>query len=103
MNLTCIIFGTAFAAAGVLFALGKLHPALSAWKNMAEEEKDTSNIVPLCRNIGEMMLLFGIVFLLNGFWPSFQGRWFNGAMIAWLLAAGLEVRLIGKSKRYKKQ
>ena len=103
MNLTCIIFGTAFAAVGVLFAFGKLHSHLSAWKNMSQEEKDKINIVLLCRNIGEVILLSGIIFLLNGFSPSFQEHWFTGAMIAWLIVAGLDVWFISKSKRYKKQ
>ena len=102
MNITCIIFGTAFVIVGVLFALGKVHPRLSAWKNMSQEEKEKINIIPLCRNIGEVILLSGIIFLLNGFLISFQEHWFTGAMIAWLIFAGLDVWFIGKSKRYKK-
>ena len=101
MNVICIIFGMIFAAAGVLFAFGKLHPHLSAWKNMAQEEKDKINIVLLCRNIGEVILLSGIIFLLNGFLPSFREHWFTVAMIAWLIIAGLDVWFISKSKRYK--
>ena len=103
MDLTCIIFGIAFSVAGVLFACGKLHPHLSAWVHMTQEEKEQINIVPLCRNIGEMILLSGIIFCLNGLWPSFQAHWFTGAMIAWLLVAGLDVWFISKSSRYKKQ
>ena len=102
MNITCIIFGTLFAVAGLLFTTGKLLPYISAWKYMPQEEKDKINVIPLCRNVGEVILLSGIIFLLKGFWPSFQDHWFTGAMIAWLIVAGLDVWFISKSKRYKK-
>ena len=102
MNLTCIFFGSMFSLVGVLFAAGKLHLYLSAWKHMPQAEKDTVNIIPLCRNIGEIILLSGIIFLLNGFFPAMQEHWFAGAMIAWLVAAGLDLWFISKSRRFRR-
>ena len=102
MDLTGIIFGTMFTVIGFLFAIGKLHPYIAAWKNMSPEEKAKIDILPLCRNIGEMILLSGVIFLLKGFFPAFQDHWFTAAMIAWLLVAGLDVYFIGKSGRYQK-
>ena len=63
---------------------------LSAWKNMPQPEKDKIKIRPLCRNIGEVIALNGIIFLLKGFWSGFSDHWFVGAMIAWLVVAGFD-------------
>lgn len=52
MDFTCIFFGMLFCAAGFVFACGKGHIYLSAWKNMPQAEKNKIKIVPLCRNIG---------------------------------------------------
>ena len=100
MNAVCILFGTLFSAAGVLFATGKLHRYLAAWKQMPQEEKEKIRIEPLCRNIGEVIALSGVIFLMKGFWPGFQDHWFVGAMIAWLIVAGFDVFYIEKSNRY---
>ena len=101
MNGTCIFFGAMFAAAGVLFALGKIHPHLAAWKRMPEEEKQKINILPLCRNIGTMIFLSGLCFLIYGFFPALPKAWFSGAMVIWLIAAGLDVCFISKSSRFE--
>ena len=58
-------------------------------------------ISPLCRNIGEVIALNGIIFLLKGFWSGFSDHRFVGAMIAWLCLAGFDVWYIGKRKRYQ--
>ena len=102
-NFTCIFFGILFIIAGLVFFFGKAHIHLSAWKNMPQEEKDKINIVPLCRNIGEVILLCGIIFLMKGLWLDFSNHWFVGTMIAWLIVAGLDVWYISKSKRYQKK
>ena len=102
MDFSAIFFGLLFTVGGALFAAGKVHPYLSAWKNMPPEEQEQIQIEPLCRNIGEIILLSGIIFLLDGLWPPFRNHWFTGAMIAWLLVAGADVYFISKSSRYKK-
>lgn len=102
MNFACIFFGAVFSVVGILFAAGKLHPYLSAWKHMSPKEKEKINIVPLCHNIGEIILLSGIIFLLKGIFPSFQEHWFTASMIAWLIVAGLDLCFISKSSKFKK-
>lgn len=101
MDFTSIVFGLLFTAAGALFAMGKLHERIAAWKNMPEEEKAGIRIVPLCRNIGEMIGLSGLIFLAKGFWPGFSNHWFVAAMIAWLVVAGFDLYYIEKSHKYE--
>ena len=101
MDYTCIFFGVLFTIAGFVFACGKGHIHLSAWKNMPQEEKEKIKIIPLCRNIGEVIMLNGIIFLIKGFWAGFSNHWFVGAMIAWLIVAVLYIWCIGKSDRYR--
>lgn len=100
MNFTCVFFGVVFIAAGILFALGKGHIHLAAWKTMPQQEKDKIRIQPLCRNIGEMMILSGVIFLLKGLWAGFENPWFVVSMILWLFIAGFDVWYITKSDRY---
>ena len=101
LNIAGIFFGILFIVGGLLFAAGKVHKRLSDWKQMPEDEKEKINIGPLCRNIGEVILLSGILFLMDGVWPDFQEHWFTGAMVAWLVVAGLDVWFISRSSRYK--
>ena len=100
MDYTCMFFGILFTAAGLLFACGKGHTHLSAWKAMPQEEKDKIRIGPLCRNIGAMIFLSGSIFLAKGAWPGSESRWFVCAMIVWLITAGFDVWYITKSGRY---
>ena len=103
MDFTCIFFGVLFTIAGFLFVCGKGYIHLSAWKNMPQEEKDKIKIIPLCRNIGEVIALNGIIFLMKGLWSGFSNHWFVCAMTAWLIVAGFDVWYIGKSNRYRNQ
>ena len=81
MDFTCIFFGFLFTFAGLWFAFGKGYLHLSLWKNMPQKEKDKLRIVPLCRNIGGIITLNGIIFLVKGFLPLFSNHWFVSAMI----------------------
>ena len=103
MNWSSIFFGLLFTAVGILFFFGKVHPHLSAWQQLPQEEKDALNMVPLCRNIGEVIALSGIIFLMNGLWRGFRTHWFTGSMIAWLVVAGLDVWYLSKSPRFNKK
>lgn len=100
MDFVCIFFGLLFTVSGFVFACGKGHIHLSAWKNMPEEEKEKIKIGPLCRNIGEVIALSGIIFLMKGLWSGFANHWFVVCMIAWLIVAGVDVWYISKSSRY---
>lgn len=101
MDFICVFLGILFTIVGFLFFFGKAHIHLSAWKNMPQEEKKQIQIVPLCRNIGGVIILCGIIFLLKGLWVEFSNHWFMGSMVAWLVIAGLDVWYITKSQRYK--
>ena len=101
MDFICAFFGILFTIVGFLFFFGKAHIHLSAWKNMSQEEKDQIKILPLCRNIGKVIILSGIIFLLKGLWVDFSNHWFMGSMLAWLVVAGLDVWYMTKSQRYK--
>ena len=103
MDYTCTFFGVLFTIAGFVFACGKGHIHLSAWKNMPQEEKEKIKIVPLCRNIVEVIARTGINFLSMGLWSGFADHWFVAAMIAWLMIAGFDVWYIEKSNRYRKK
>ena len=100
MDFTCIFFGILFCVVGFAFACEKGHIHLSAWKNMPQEEREKIKIVPLCRNIGEIIALNGIIFLMKGLWSGFSNHRFVCAMIAWMIVAGFDVWYILKSNRY---
>lgn len=103
IDFTCVVLGFMFFAFGIAFALGKVHTHLSVWKTMQQEEKDKIKIIPLCRNIGEVIMLNGLIFLLKGLWKDYDNYWFTLTMVAWLVVAGFDVWNISKSKRYQKK
>lgn len=98
MNITCAVFGALFIIIGILFSLGKLHIYLNAWKKMLPEEKEKIRIKALCHNIGGMIVLCGLLFLLGCVFTTA----FTWSMIVWLVLAGLDVLYIGKSNRYSR-
>ena len=95
MNFTCLILGILFASAGVFFYSGRAVNHITAWK------KRNIRIGPLCRNVGTMIFISGIIFILSGLWKAFRGDVFLWSMIAWLILSGLDVYWIGKSGRYQ--
>ncbi len=100
MDYVCIFFGAVFLIAGVTFACGKGRVYSYALKNMKREEKEKIKITPLCRNVGAIIALSGIIFLVKGFWSGFLNRWFVYTIVLWLIAAGIDVYYISKSSRY---
>lgn len=102
MHFTSIVLGVVFTIAGFLFACGKLHIHLSNWKNMPDEEKEKIDIVPLCHNVGAIITLSGLIFLLKGLWADFTGSWFTITMVVWFIVAALDLLYIEKSRRYQK-
>lgn len=101
MDYTCIFLGMFFIAAGILFAFGKGHIHISAWKNMSQDEKNKIKIKPLVRNIGTVIMTSGVIFLMKGLWTEFSKSWFVYSIVTWLILAGLDVCYISKSKRYR--
>lgn len=100
MNITSICFGLVFLIGGIIFFLGRGHIKLSAWKAMSDKEKSQINIKPLCRNIGGMIMICGVIFIVSGLWGRFQDKFFIWSMVIWLIVAGVDVYFIGKSQRY---
>ena len=100
MNITCIVLGTVLLIIGFLFFVGKAHEHIEGYKRMSEEEKSEIKIIPLCRNIGIVIGIAGIGFLIAGIVPIFSDKIFIWYMILWFIGTGLDVRYISKSKRY---
>lgn len=73
---------------------------IAAWRQMSEAEKNAVDIVPLCRNIGGMIMLCGLIFLAAGVSEGFLRHAFVWAMIVWMLLSGFDVWYIEKSGRY---
>lgn len=96
MNFTCIFFGLVFVLAGIWFSFGKGYLHISSWKNMPSEEKEKIDIRALSRNVGAMISLCGVIFLIGGIFVSI----FLWSMIAWLIIAGIDVYIISKTERY---
>ncbi|MCD8381981.1 MAG: DUF3784 domain-containing protein [Clostridiales bacterium] len=103
MDYICLFLGVLFAVTGIVFAFGKAYNYLSAWKKMPEAEKEKIKIEPLCRNIGVMIVLNGIIFILKGVCAGFSDTVFTWAVIVWMILAGIDVFYISKSSRYKNQ
>lgn len=100
MNITCVVFGTVFLIIGFMFFIGKVHEHIDGYKKMSEEEKAAIKIIPLCRNVGVVIGLAGIGFVIAGFVSVFADKIFVWYMIAWFIGAGLDIRYISKSSRF---
>ena len=70
---------------------------------MPKEDKDKINIKNLCINIGVIISISGIIFILGGFIKPFRENYFAICMIIWLIGAGFDVYYISKSHRYIKK
>ncbi len=101
MDLTCVAFGLIFIVAGFVFFIGKGHEHLSAWKQMPAAEKAKIHIKPLYRNVGFMIALCGVIFLISGLSAMFKQNFFIWAMIIWFVACGVDFFHIAKSPRYQ--
>ena len=96
-----MIFGILFIAAGTMFFIGKAHEHIESYSRMPEAEKANIKIKPLCRNVGIVIGLAGVGFLIAGLDPIFASKIFIWYMIAWFVGAGFDARFISKSNRYK--
>ncbi len=103
INGTCLIFGILFLVAGIVFFVGRFHIHMKFWKNMPEEEKETIRIKPLCRNIGLMIMVCAVIFLVSGFWDVYKEHFFMWSMLAWMALCFADLFYIDKSKRYQVQ
>lgn len=60
MEYIYIFLGVLFIIAGLAFFFGRTHIQLFAWENMPEQGR--GRIMPLCRCIGEVIVLSGLIF-----------------------------------------
>ena len=65
--------GVLFIIAGLAFFFGRTHIQLFAWENMPEQGR--GRIMPLCRCVGEVIVLSGLIFLMKGLWAGFSEHW----------------------------
>ncbi len=105
MDITCILIGLLFMLFGFLFSRGKIHIHLNAWKQMTHEEQSKIRIKLLCLNIGEVIILNGLIFFFKGIGGDFASQWFNIAIVIWMVIAAFDVWYISKNikKYYGKQ
>ena len=103
MDYVCIALGILFMVGGIIFAFGKIYQHIPAWQKTPDEEKSKIRIKPLCQNIGGMMTLNGIIFVLKGCCAGFSDQMFSVEIIIWLVIAGFDVYYISKSSRYINQ
>ena len=76
--------GVLFIIAGLAFFFGRTHIQLFAWENMPEQGR--GRIMPLCRCMGEVIVLSGLIFLMKGLWAGFWEHWLAGSIAAWTSA-----------------
>ena len=103
MNVASVFLGILFVMLGVLCFSGVILNYLNPWKALPKEEKDKIRIKPLCRNAGELITLFGVLFLIVGLWSGFQQHSFAITMIAWLVIAIFDILYVIKSSHYHKK
>ncbi len=96
MYFTCIAFGVFFILAGIAIALGLVHTHLKGWKETPEEEKANIRIGALCRNVGFMIALAGIVIFVAGVNQFFRENLFVWLMIAWIILCIIDIWLMGR-------
>lgn len=97
MEYIYIFLGVLFIIAGLAFFFGRTHIQLFAWENMPEQGR--GRIMPLCRCVGEVIVLSGLIFLMKGLWAGFSEHWLAGSIAAWLAAAGLDVWYTAGNRR----
>ncbi len=102
MKVICVVSGILFFLLGLLLFIGKLHPHLDLWKKLSKEDQEKIRIIPLCRNMGAMICLCGLIFFVSGmFWTAGMSRIFIWLMIAWFVLSGIDVYWIQTSNRYQ--
>ena len=96
MNLYCIIFGTLFITAGIVFFTGFGNRWLKGLNELTDGEKKELNIKKLDRLLGRIFLSVGLIFEAGGFNEAFLRSAFIWLMLAWFIMTGIAVYLISK-------
>ncbi len=103
MNIICIVFGTFFIISGTLVFFGKKSFLSNiVLDSIIKEDNDEKRKMGQ-RNIGSVILLAGIGFLLSGTIEYFIEHIFLWYMIAWFLMTVVDVFIITKREKSKKE
>ncbi len=100
MALEELVIGALFIVVGLLFGSGKIHTHFFFWTRMPEQEKEKVRIRPLCQKIGAFLALFGLLFLVRGFWNTMPPILFAVVVCIWLAFAIGDAVFILKSSYY---
>ncbi len=100
MDIGSFVIGILILAGGVYFMTGRAMGRVSGWQALSEAEKAAINIRPLCMNIGGMIAICGIIFLITGINDDFKERFFMWAMLIWMAASVINVYIIEKKQLY---
>ncbi len=93
--------GAVIIILGIITFIGKFHILFSDWKRMTGEEKQKIKIKPLCRNLGVMIALCGVIVLVGGLSNFFLEKMFAYFILSWFVLAAVDAWWISKSSRYK--
>ncbi len=97
---TCLAFGIFFIAAGLILAFTKAYTKMQFWTSLSPEEQEEIRVVPLCRNLGAMIGLCGLIFLMAALWSWFYQHAFIWCMIAWFVLGFFDAYKISKAGWY---
>ncbi len=103
MRMICVLFGAVYIAIGLTIAFTSIYRRMDFWKKMSDEEKKKVRISPLMRNLGGMIALCGLLFLVAGLWDWFYLYAFRWAIIAWFVLGFIDAFKISKGTRYQKK
>ncbi len=95
-----VIVGVVVLCFGVLFLTGRALPLFRSWRQMPEQEKAGIRVDRLNRNLGAVIIICGLIFLICGVMPDVPGTTFSIAMVVWIALAIADAVFISKSKRY---
>lgn len=68
---------------------------------MTPNERSKVNIKPLCRNVGGVISLAGIILIVAGLWEFFLSEVFLWAMIAWIVVVIFDFAFLMKNKSFQ--
>ncbi len=102
-DILCLVLGVVIIVFGILTATGWLLPHLSSWKAIDAKEKEKIRVAPLCHNIGAMMGVAGVIFILYALITPYTQTAFTLTIGAWFVVAIVDIVYIAKSKRYRNE
>ncbi len=90
--------GVVILVFGLLFFFRKILKYFHFWKKMSPSERSKVNTKPLCRNVGSVISLAGVILIVAGLWEFFLSEIFLWAMIAWVVIVVFDFSYLMKNK-----